>query len=395
MFLRWRQPRAPEGPFRLNQESPQAAGLVMWAPIRISQRTDFVRDVLGTGYYGTGNNGGVTAEGIIWTTDPEMPAALFTSNTGWFVSVSYSPISLSGSSMTLAAWVRPAFANGTGSNAFAKIICQPATNTGADPFIIYAVGTDNSSPARFVADISTGTAGTQRTATGTTTLVASALYHVAATYDGAALRLYVNGQLEASTATTIAIGDTNKTTNLFIQGTSNNANNIWRGTLLDARIYRVAKEAAEVHQMYAPDTRWDLYLPARRLIGTSSVPSAAVTMTAYVQLIVSSVSVANAVGLRPLAVSAEWVVSGGTSPFAFQWLANDPTASATTSAFTRTYSAGSGAPYNTLVSARVSDASGTTVASSFLVQLRFVRSPNPFDGRFVVESQKTRRLWPM
>lgn len=141
----------------------------------------------------------------------------------------------------------------------------------------------------------------------------------------------------------------------------------------------------------APRT-YQIAVPLLTFSATSA--AAAITMTARLQLIVSGVSVVNAIGLRALVVSAEWIISGGVSAFSYNWSFELPVASASTSAITRTFSAASGDLRTVLVSAVVSDASGASVTSAFLVHLRYVRMPAVFDGRVQIENQAKRRLFP-
>jgi hypothetical protein len=117
-------------------------------------------------------------------------------------------------------------------------------------------------------------------------------------------------------------------------------------------------------------------------------------LTARLQLLVSGVLVANAIGLRPLTVSALWSVSGGATPYTYQWLFQLPTGSATTSTVTRHVSAAGGDLRTVVVSVLVSDAGAAQVTSRFLVALRCVHTPNYFDGRVQPENQYRRRVWP-
>lgn len=83
----------------------------------------------------------------------------------------------------------------------------------------------------------------------TTVTVPSRWYYVVTTYDGATLRMYVDGVLEASTATTSALPDT--TTPLRIGGISDSAWEFFPGSIDEVAIYGRALQASEVSWRYA------------------------------------------------------------------------------------------------------------------------------------------------
>ena len=120
----------------------------------------------------------------------------------------------------------------------------------------------------------------------------------------------------------------------------------------------------------------------------------AVSLAGYLQLIVSGVSVVNAIGIRPLTVSAEWIITKGTPNFTYAWSIELPTASATTSSLTRIVSAGSGILRTALISTTASDAVTTNLTSSIFVFVRYAGVPNLFDGKYQESNQPKRRTWP-
>jgi hypothetical protein len=89
----------------------------------------------------------------------------------------------------------------------------PSFNPSANEYILYTTNSD------LKANVSVYGSGIQTNYTGTTTLAANTDYWLAATYDGAALRLYLNGVLEGSprtvpvtpTATPLRIGASGET----------------------------------------------------------------------------------------------------------------------------------------------------------------------------------------
>lgn len=123
-----------------------------------------------------------------------------------------------------------------------------------------------------------------------------------------------------------------------------------------------------------------------------SVSAAATALSAYVELTVSGAVVKNAIGLRPLAVSAQWITGAGT--FTYQWDFELPVGSSTASAIARSFSAASGDLRRSIMSAFVSNNAGSSLASSIAVHVRHVREPNVWDGKVQIENQAKRRLWP-
>jgi hypothetical protein len=179
--------------------------------------------------------------------------------------------------LTLSAWVRPNFTNGTGNQAWAKIVCKPVNVTvSTDPYIYWSLGTDNSSPAKFVMQVSSGVAGSIITATGTTGITANQLYHVAGSYDGATVSIYVDGVLEGTTATTLVVGNSNNPTLFGSFCTFSTSSDTWKGVIADVRLYDIDVGPERIWQMYDPLSRWDLYRPEwqRRTFGGSTVVAA-------------------------------------------------------------------------------------------------------------------------
>ncbi len=144
--------------------------------------------------------------------------------------------------MTLEAWVRPAVAGGW-RTAIAKD--QP----GNLAYGLYT-NTNGTFPG---GEISVG--GTQRSMNGTSTLPVGSWSHVAATYDGATLRIFVNGTQSAQLAVAGSIATSSSA--LHIGG-----NGVWgewfNGTIDEVRVYNRALSAAELQndmvRSITPDT---------------------------------------------------------------------------------------------------------------------------------------------
>jgi len=84
--------------------------------------------------------------------------------------------------------------------------------------------------------------------TGTTTVTPGVWHHAVVTADGHALSLYLDGFLEASTATTITPGDGSLPLRLGARG--DDANNRLHGTLDEVAIYPEALTGAQVAAHY-------------------------------------------------------------------------------------------------------------------------------------------------
>lgn len=131
--------------------------------------------------------------------------------------------------MTLEAWVKP-----TASSGWQTALLKEGTNSLA--YALYANSDTNRPSAHVHVTAEQDTRGTAQLATGTWT-------HVAATWNGTTLTLYING----SVASSKAVGGTllNSTGPLSIGG-----NNVWgewfNGLLDEVRVYRRALSAAEV-----------------------------------------------------------------------------------------------------------------------------------------------------
>ncbi len=136
--------------------------------------------------------------------------------------------------MTMEAWVRPT----TLGTAWKTVLFKHRNaNTTNMMYVLYA----NRNTSVPNAEITNGTA--VRAANGTTQLPLNAWSHLAATYDGAILRLYVNATQVGTIATAGAIGVS--TGDLWI-----GANNVWpewfAGSIDEVRIFRTARTAGEI-----------------------------------------------------------------------------------------------------------------------------------------------------
>ncbi|HLD36530.1 MAG TPA: LamG domain-containing protein, partial [Planctomycetota bacterium] len=84
---------------------------------------------------------------------------------------------------------------------------------------------------------------------GETVIQAETWYHIAMTYDGASLNLYVNGILDGSKPHTAGIGD-NSAASLAVGYSEYWNSNYFNGLIKDAKIYDYARSAAQIQADY-------------------------------------------------------------------------------------------------------------------------------------------------
>jgi hypothetical protein len=170
-----------------------------------------------------------TISGATWTTAGKFGSALsFDGTTSWVTIADSASLHLT-TGMTLEAWVNPTALSGWRSALLKEI-------TGGLTWGLYA---NNNTPNPAV----TVRIGTDQTASGTAALALNTWSHLAASYDGAQLRLYVNGVQVGSRAQTGSMAVS--TGPLRIGG-----NSVWgeyfAGLIDEVRIYNRALTAAEI-----------------------------------------------------------------------------------------------------------------------------------------------------
>jgi hypothetical protein len=154
---------------------------------------------------GMANNGAIS--GAAWTTAGRFGGALSFDGASNWITVPDSPTLKLASEMTLEAWIRPAALTGWRpilykESPFSATV--PATGTGMS-YALYA--SDLNAPPSVYAMTSAGSDQWIH-ALGTAMLPLDTWTHVAGTYDGSALRLYLNGVLVKTTPHTGPIFDT-------------------------------------------------------------------------------------------------------------------------------------------------------------------------------------------
>ena len=122
------------------------------------------------------------------------------------------------------------------------------------------------------------------------------------------------------------------------------------------------------------------------------VSAVATVSGASLVLSVSGIQVTNAIGLKPLTVSASWSITGASAGAAYQWVFELPAGSSTSANITRSFSAFSGVPGRNILSAVVT--LSAAFSSSVAIYVKNAGFPNSFDGNFIESNQPKRRVFP-
>jgi hypothetical protein len=176
---------------------------------------------------GNGNTGTIT--GATWTTTGKFGNALAFNGTSAQVTIPNSASLQLTTGMTLEAWVYPT-AIPTG---WRSVITK-----NVDRYYLMASSSQGNQPAAG----GTWTAGNQNTF-GPTVLAVNTWTHLAATFDGATVRLYVNGAQVASQAQTTPLASTNGTLQI---GGDSYPGEFFAGRIDEVRIYNRALTAAQI-----------------------------------------------------------------------------------------------------------------------------------------------------
>lgn len=199
----------------------------------------------------SGNANMGTLSNATWTADGRFGSAVAFAGNGWITvddSSSLSPTN----QLTLMGWMRPAASSGT----WATVLLKEAAGT-----LSYMLQTDpDDRPSFYVTTLETGLQGV----VGGAPVPLNAWTHLAGTYDGSQLRLFVNGSEVA--AQPLAASILSSAQPLRLGG-----NSIWGehlvGDIDEVRIYNRALAGAEIQAaMQAPvaDPRWiSLAVPAQ------------------------------------------------------------------------------------------------------------------------------------
>jgi hypothetical protein len=177
----------------------------------------------------SGNNNTGTISGATWTTAGKFGGALVFNGTSAKVTIPNTSLLQLTTAMTLEAWVKPS----TVTAAWRDVIYK-----GNDNYFLEATSTNNSWPA------GGGTFnGSYADMFGTAALAVNTWTHLAVTYDGATLRLYVNGVQVSSRAQT---GNLVTSSNPLQIGGDSIYGSYFQGTIDEVRIYNQALSPSEI-----------------------------------------------------------------------------------------------------------------------------------------------------
>jgi len=228
----------------------------------------------------------------------------FNGTSSWVTVPASSSLDLGGA-MTLEAWVNP---TGLTANDFNTVMLRERTSN-AMSYSLYA-NNDNNRPSGHVS-----TGGTEVNTAGTAQIPLNAWTHLATTYDGSTLRLYVNGTLVSSKAVTGTIDASSLP--LRIGG-----NNVWheyfKGTLDELRVYKRALSASEIGI--------DMNSAVKPATPDTSPPTVSITAPAN-GATVSGTATVNATAADDRAVAGVQLKVDGanvgspdtSSPYSFSW----------------------------------------------------------------------------
>ena len=177
---------------------------------------------------GTGNTGAIT--GATWSAAGRYGGALSFNGTNAWVTVPHSASLGLTTGMTLEAWLRPASSTGWQSALMKE-------RAGGMSYGLYGFDNSGKPPAVY------GRVSADVEAKGVSALALNAWTHVAGSYDGATLRIYVNGTQVGTKALTGSLASS--TAALRIGG-----NSVWgeyfNGLIDEVRVYNRALTAAEI-----------------------------------------------------------------------------------------------------------------------------------------------------
>jgi glucose/arabinose dehydrogenase/PKD repeat protein len=248
---------------------------------------------------GGGNNGSLT--GTTWATNGKYGKALNFNGSSSRVTIADAPSLHLANAMTLEAWVYPTVVNSGWRDILYK---------GNDNYYLSATTTSSSRPAGGGI-----IGGSYSEVFGTAALPANSWAHLAVTYDGAALRLYVNGTQVSTTAKTGGIATS---TNPLTIGSDPIYGQYFQGMIDDIRVYDSALTGSQIQT--------DMNTPVSPPVSDTTPPTAAISSPAdgaTVQDVVNvSASANDNVGVANVELFVDGLATGirdQTAPYDLAW----------------------------------------------------------------------------
>ncbi len=281
---------------------------------------------------GNGNHGSIS--GATWAASGKYGGALsFDGINDWLTVADSNSLDLT-TGMTLEAWVNPTTING-----WETVLLKEATSELAYSLYADNNGTDSGGPRRPAAYVRQG--GTSYTTVGSAQLAIGQWAHLAATYDGSALKLYVNSTLAG---TFNVSGSINTTTGALRAG----GNSVWsewfNGLIDEIRVYNHALTQPEIQaDMNTPITSGPDTTPPNVAITS---PTAGASVFGVVDVMATASDNVGVVGVQFFVDGAALGAEDLAAPYTVTW-------------DTSTFSLGSHA-----LTARARDAAGNLTLSS-------------------------------
>lgn len=152
--------------------------------------------------------------------------------------------------IAITAWISPEYL----SNGGYRTLISKRYATSTDPYNSFSIQTHSISPInnRWQFSLSNGTNGSQRTLQARNAYPAQQWIFLAATLNQGMMNLYINGVLDTTMSFSGNIGYS--TMNLLIGYSTAGVNEFYKGAIDELRIYNRALSAAEVYQLYSPQT---------------------------------------------------------------------------------------------------------------------------------------------
>jgi hypothetical protein len=247
--LSWNTATSANGTYTLIARARDAAGnVVTSAPVTVIVVNAAANGLVGAWGFNEGSGATTvdttgamvgTISGATWTTAGKFGSALSFNGTNASVTIPDNPLLELTTGMTVEAWVMPtAAASGLTTVAMKE---QP----GGMDYTLYAANGAALPPAGYVDQ-----SGTDTSVAGSTALPLNAWSYLTATYDGAHLKIYVNGTLVRSKALTGAISTSNSP---FRIGGNSVLGQYFTGLIDEVRVYNKALTQAQVQtDMAAP-----------------------------------------------------------------------------------------------------------------------------------------------